>query len=84
MERLKTFNQSVKENLPVVFCVKCGSTHLDQNFINELKCYNCDNSMKWDGILFSISRNKSEQDAITAFLKTAKGVKHGCKPDKIT
>lgn len=47
--------------LPVVFCVKCGSTKLDQNFINELRCYDCGNTAPWDGHRFSINRDIAKE-----------------------
>ncbi len=64
--RLRKFAQSLKENVPVVFCVKCGSTHLDQNSINELRCYECGNKLKWDASRFSIARNHDVRDVINA------------------
>ena len=65
--RLTKFRKSINENLPIVFCVKCGSTHLDQNSIDELRCYDCGNRMEWNAKRFSIARNKSLQDALNAF-----------------
>lgn len=41
---------------PVVFCVKCGSTRIDQNSSTELRCYECGNTVPWDADSFSIRR----------------------------
>ena len=65
-KQLIKFKQSIKEQVPVVFCVKCGSTHVDQNSINELRCYDCGNRLKWDARKFSISRNKDLRDVMSA------------------
>ena len=66
MERLRKFKQSIKEQVPVVFCVKCGSTHIDQNSVEELRCYDCGNRLSWDAKKFSISRNKDFRDVVSA------------------
>jgi len=49
------------ERFPVVFCVKCGSTHIDQNFLTELRCYECGNTLAWDGSKFGINRYAADQ-----------------------
>jgi hypothetical protein len=56
---------------PVVFCVRCGSTRLDQNSINELRCYDCDNVLPWDGTLFSIRRYSTDTHDVTTAFETA-------------
>ena len=45
-----------EERYPVVFCVLCGSTCIDQNFLTELRCYQCGNTLAWDGTKFGINR----------------------------
>ncbi len=66
-EKVERFTKSVTEHLPVVFCVNCGSTHLDQNFISQIRCYDCGNvSNKWDGNKFGIARNKNVFDVANA------------------
>ena len=62
----KQVRQSITEQVPIIFCVGCGSTHVDQNSINELRCYNCGNRLDWDARRFSISRNKDLRDVVTA------------------
>jgi hypothetical protein len=59
-DRMKEHRETIGTNAPVVFCCRCGSTILDQNFINELRCYNCHNTMRWDGTRFSIRRYLDE------------------------
>lgn len=45
-DRLDTYRESVANgSLPVVFCVKCGSTRIDQNSLTELRCYECANTL---------------------------------------
>jgi hypothetical protein len=66
-EKIERFLKSKDEHLPVIFCVRCGSTHLDQNFIDELRCYECGNvSRHWNGKKFSIARNIKVQDVVRA------------------
>ena len=64
--RIKTFLASVASSKPIVFCVDCGSTRLDQNFFYELRCYNCGNTTNWDGFKFSIARNGDIEDVEAA------------------
>jgi hypothetical protein len=68
-EILETFADSIQRRKPIVFCVQCGSTSIDQNFINELRCYKCGNSLAWNGYRFSISREQDFSD-ITHSLQT--------------
>lgn len=58
--KLETHRDSIREHKPIVFCVKCGSTRIDQNSINELRCYDCENTMVWDASKFSIRRYLDE------------------------
>jgi hypothetical protein len=67
---LETFGDSIKKHRSIVFCVKCGSTCIDQNSIDELRCYHCGNSLAWNGYSFSISRELDFSD-ITHALTTA-------------
>lgn len=69
-DRLKTFRDSVGTTKAVVVCVKCGSTSIDQNFLNQLKCYECGNESIWDSSRFTISRDGDEHDAISGFEAT--------------
>jgi ribosomal protein S27E len=56
-DRLKQHRESVGQFRPIVFCVKCGSTCVDQNSLTELRCYTCGNTLPWDAASFSIRRN---------------------------
>ena len=63
--KLKKFREDIKKFTAVVFCVKCGSTHIDQNFKNQLRCYNCGNKIEtWDGDKFSIVRAHGAKEPI--------------------
>lgn len=74
-ERLQFHRDCLEDKrFPVVFCARCGSTYIDQNFIDELRCYTCGNTLKWDGTKFSINRYATEvdererlNDAVTMF-----------------
>lgn len=61
--KLEEFRSS-KQYGAVVFCVKCGSASLDQNFKFQLRCYNCQNVSIWDSSRFSVARDGAEQDVI--------------------
>lgn len=63
---VEKFSTSIQRRKPVVFCVQCGSTSVDQNFINELRCYECGNSLAWNGYRFSISREQEFDDISSA------------------
>lgn len=66
-------DKTYQEYKPVVFCVRCGSTRLDQNSITQLACYDCGNTIPWDGTLFSIRRRpKYTGDVTSAFLNADK------------
>lgn len=79
-ERMKRHVECIADGrFPVVFCVRCGSTCIDQNFIHELRCYDCGNSLPWDGLKFSINRYAADatdpgrlNDAARAFVLEAK------------
>jgi hypothetical protein len=67
------------ERFPVVFCVNCGSTYLDQNSMHELRCYDCGNTLAWDGTKFGVNRWAADPqapdrlcDAIRAFKVAAR------------
>lgn len=71
IDRIEEHRRSlfVSRRIPVVFCVKCGSTNLDQNSVTEIRCYNCGNSAMWDSSRFSIRRGvepNSESDVVKA------------------
>lgn len=61
-----TFEESVKLYKSMVFCVNCGSTSIDQNYIAELRCYNCGNTIAWNGFRFGIMRDGDVDDVIKA------------------
>jgi predicted RNA-binding Zn-ribbon protein involved in translation (DUF1610 family) len=65
--KLKQFAESIKSNQPIVFCVKCGSTLIDQTAIYKLSCLTCGNSTLWDGYNFAIARDGSAYDAAHSF-----------------
>jgi len=77
-KRISKFKKTIKEQAPVVFCVKCGSTHVDQNSIDRIRCYECGNEIPWDAARFSIARNQSIRDVAQA---VARG-KHGSQSDE--
>jgi hypothetical protein len=74
-ERLERHAECLREErYPVVFCVRCGSTHIDQNSLTELRCYDCGNTLAWDGSRFGVNRYATEvampdrfRDAANAF-----------------
>jgi len=63
-EELEEFRKSSRNFSGTVFCAKCGSTNLDQNFPYQLRCYNCGTISIWDATRFSISRRNCENDVI--------------------
>lgn len=65
--KIRRHNQTFNDFRPVVFCVRCGSTRVDQNSLTQLRCYDCDNTTAWNGLLFSIRRDKSTSDVTRAF-----------------
>lgn len=69
--KLATHRRTMAENtVPVVFCVKCGGTCIDQNSLTELACYTCGNVTPWNADNFSIRRGldaDGEHDVINAF-----------------
>jgi hypothetical protein len=65
--KLKEFSSSIRKSQPTVFCVKCGSTEVDQNAIYKLRCINCGNFGLWDGLSFAIARDGSAYNAVSSF-----------------
>lgn len=66
--KMKRHKKSFAESKPVVFCVRCGCTLVDQNIPTELRCYECGTTMSWNANKFSIRRSGGgESDVITAF-----------------
>jgi tRNA(Ile2) C34 agmatinyltransferase TiaS len=71
--KLKRHRKSYRESKPVVFCVRCGSTTVDQNSPNELRCYECGTTISWNCKKFSIRRSSGgEYDVISAFKEAKK------------
>lgn len=65
--RVHTFSATFHSRGATVFCANCGSCNVDQNFINELRCYDCGNKAIWDGTGFGILRPGNSEDLIQAF-----------------
>jgi len=75
-ERLERHAECLaEERYPVVFCVRCGSTHVDQNFLTELRCYDCGNTLAWDGLKFGVNRYATEATAPERFMDAARAFK---------
>lgn len=73
-QKILRHRKSLKtSNPPVVFCVRCGSTNLDQNSLTEIMCYDCENTIPWNGDLFSIRRglDPSAESDVTDALEGA-------------
>jgi ribosomal protein L37AE/L43A len=47
-DKIKKFVETFPQKKAMVVCVKCGSTEIDQNDLNLLKCYTCGNTMPWN------------------------------------
>jgi hypothetical protein len=67
VDKKAKFDDSLKKSQPIVFCVECGSTFVDQNAIYALRCGDCGNEILWNGTKFSISRNSEFDDETSAF-----------------
>lgn len=65
-EKLARFERSLEDRRPIAFCVRCGSTRVDQVAIYKLRCSECDNSALWDGFSFSIAREGNISDVESA------------------
>ncbi len=67
-DRLIKFKNEMQRMRNFLFCVKCGSTNIDQNFSDQLKCSDCSNISVWDSSRFSVAREGLEEsDASAAF-----------------
>ena len=54
--KLERFRETAGYQANIVYCVRCGSTNIDQNSLHELHCCDCDNRLAWDGLSFGIAR----------------------------
>lgn len=70
--KLETFSSSVARHQPIIFCVNCGSTNLDQNSTYMLQCYDCRGIALWDGHSFGVARRGSVQDVAHALRPPAR------------
>lgn len=70
--QLARFTESVVSNQNVLFCVRCGSSVVDQNSIDSLRCVNCGNTALWNGHRFGIARNASLDDVASALRPPAR------------
>jgi predicted RNA-binding Zn-ribbon protein involved in translation (DUF1610 family) len=59
-DKLAKHRQTFGQFAPVVFCVSCGSTCVDQNSLTEIRCYDCGNAAYWNARKFSIRRGLTE------------------------
>lgn len=71
MSKCRRHTASYRDFRPVVFCVQCGSTRLDQNSVTELRCYDCGNTLPWDGSKFGIRRRPEYTEDVTRALWNA-------------
>lgn len=69
---LKTFSTTVTRRQPIIFCVNCGSTNLDQNSKYMLQCYDCRGVALWDGHSFGIARQGRVEDVAHALTPPAR------------
>ncbi len=63
-KRLKKYNETSPIRRNAVVCVNCGSTRIDQNAIHQLRCYDCNEIMAWNGLRFTISREHEGIDDV--------------------
>jgi hypothetical protein len=68
---LTKYAESISRHRPVIFCVKCGSTRLDQNSITELQCYDCGNIQSWNAFRFAVAREGKISDVESAIESAA-------------
>ena len=64
--KILQFRKDYPETKNVVFCIKCGSTDVDQNYRNQLLCNHCGNFSIWDSSRFSIACDGKEHDVVSA------------------
>lgn len=62
--RIDRYNEKSAGRRNAVVCVNCGSTRIDQNALHELRCYDCDEFMPWNGLRFTISRQNEGVDDV--------------------
>lgn len=55
-EKFKKFEEDRQSYSPTIFCVKCGSTKIEQNAIHKLECMECRNAILWNGYKFAVAR----------------------------
>ncbi|HLM00234.1 MAG TPA: hypothetical protein VK400_04200, partial [Pyrinomonadaceae bacterium] len=63
--------ESIKTNKPVIFCVNCGSTNLDQNSVSQIQCYDCGNEGIWSGQKFGIAKDGDPHYVISSIMPPA-------------
>ena len=54
-KKLRRFVNSLRKHRSVIFCVRCGSTHVDGRSLARLDCDSCGNSVAWDGLSFGLA-----------------------------
>ena len=74
--KLKRHRETYAQTRAIVFCVRCGSTTVDQNFTTELRCYECGTTLEWNSRKFSIRRDPAsgEGDVLAAFRSMRKEI----------
>ena len=71
-DKLTKFRKDIQQHSSIVFCTQCGSTIVDQNFPNQLKCYSCGNTLDtWDNKKFSIARGQGVKGSLKSELNDA-------------
>lgn len=68
-----TFLASVAVQRPIIFCVGCGSTNVDQNTRHQLRCYTCHAASAFDSRRFSIARDGDPWDVAQATSPSPEG-----------
>ena len=59
------FLKSLRKRRSAIFCVRCGSTHIDGSSFVRLECRSCGNSIAWDGLSFNLATVHSSKRATT-------------------
>ena len=57
--RIEKFTEAIAQQCPIVFCVRCGSTRVEQRTLAELSCVDCGNCLPFDGLSFSLVSSPS-------------------------
>lgn len=78
--KVQMFLQTIESYRGVVCCCRCGSSRVKQPLLTELRCLDCDNSVSWDALSFTVVEFPERERLIIAEVSEAFSLRERTPP----